>query len=132
MVSVLACRTGLDVPDEPEYNPDLHLALAPPAWLKLLPDYKHAHQVSYEANSDNRSVTNLPLCCLVHSSVKSAYFLMLETVVQAPAGRLAYSAPHSFLSAEGVRVLREIVGRETQELQPSRGNRIALRLPHWP
>jgi len=93
-VSVLACRTGLDVPDEPEYNPDLHLALAPPAWLKLLPDYKHAHQ--------------------------------------APAGRLAYSAPHSFLSAEGVRVLREIVGRETRELQPSRGNRIALRLPLWP
>ena len=44
-MSVLACRTGLDVPDEPEYNPDLHLALASPAWLKLLPDYKHAHQV---------------------------------------------------------------------------------------
>jgi len=50
------------------------------------------------------------------------------TATHSPApGMLAYTQPFQLLSAEGVKVLREIVGRNQPEGGPSRGSRVALR-----
>lgn len=46
-------------------------------------------------------------------------------------GDLAYSKPFQILSKEGLRVLREIVKRETPSVAPSRGSRIAIRGLHF-
>jgi len=46
---------------------------------------------------------------------------------QGKEGNLAYSTPFQFLSNEGLKVIRQIVKRETPTVEPSRGSRIGIR-----
>jgi len=75
--------------DEPVFDPEVHLDLEMPDFVKVFPNY--------------------------------------STAKTAPAGKLAYSKPFNLLSAEGLRVIRRIVERESVEAAPSRGSRIALK-----
>jgi len=69
---------------------------------------------------------------LIHLALEKPHHVTLlpdyqEIPGSPPAGKLAYTQPFQILSAEGVKVMREIVLRNRPSGGPSRGSRVALR-----
>ena len=100
--------TAAAAEDEARFDPSRHLALEPPAYVKMLPD----------GGNPKGTLVRFPVQISESADESGQLVQTLEGGEQVPFTGLAYSAPFRLMSDEGVQALRAVIEANEMHARP--------------